>query len=106
MHTHTQAEKELVLRQGKQEPTVRSHQPHHTLYYAKLGIYCTLIRNPGVGGGGGEGGALSLKVRKTLNVSNFLLWVFVQPARVALRVERSGPFTSGAVLVWYSVPQV
>lgn len=59
--THTQAEKELVLRQGKQEPTVRSHQPHHTLYYAKLGIYCTLIRNTGVGGGGREGGGTQLK---------------------------------------------
>lgn len=50
-HTHTQAEKELVLWRGKQEQTVRSHQPHHTLYYADLGVYCKLIRNPGVTGG-------------------------------------------------------
>lgn len=50
-HTHTQAEKELVLWRGKQEQTVRSHQPHHMLYYADLGVYCKLIRNPGVTGG-------------------------------------------------------
>lgn len=50
-HTHTHAEKELVLRQGKQEQAVRSHQPHHTLYYADLGVYCKLIRNPGVTAG-------------------------------------------------------
>lgn len=55
--THIHAEKELVLRRGKQEQAVRSHQPHHTLYYADLGAYCKLIRNPGVTG------ALSLKVR-------------------------------------------
>lgn len=49
--THTHAEKELGLRRGKQEQTVRSHQPHHTLYYADLGVYCKLIRNPRVTGG-------------------------------------------------------
>lgn len=50
-HTHTGGEQELVLWRGKQEQTVRSHQPHHTLYYADLRVYCRLIRNRGVAGG-------------------------------------------------------